>query len=394
MLGAALFFGLVGCVAPRPGPSRAVPRSPSARVFDGAMGGPPLRILLKIGGRGLKASAPDGLELWSESGVALAQIPEASHARLEARSGHLTLDGDDLGVAKAWVRALEKGQDVRVDGRRYRGGLVLEAVGGRLALVNVVGLEDYLRGVLPPEVGPQGPAQALEAQAVAARSFAVAEAEEASGRDWDLEDGAQSQMYGSRDAERPATDAAVRATRGQVLEWRGKVAHAFFHSNSGGWTADAGEVWKGHATPDYLSGVLDTWSENQRHYRWNCSMSLAEAGSLLARAGLLRGALADVEPLSRSSSGRWVALNLVDTEGRSAHVGANEFRRALGADRVRSTRFSVRRVGDRLVFDGRGWGHGVGMSQEGAFAMARAGWDYRAILYFYYPGTSLARVGE
>jgi stage II sporulation protein D len=394
-LGAALFFALAGCSAPilrgTPGGTRwAAPAGGEAEREDG----PPLRVLLKLGSGGLRASAPGGLRLCAWNGAGLCEIPADGKARLSVLGGRLFMNGARLDEAAALIQPLLPDEAVRVGGRRYRGRLLIEALGNRLALVNVVGLEDYLRGVLPSEVESGGPAEALKAQAVAARSFALAEMRDSSSKAWDLDNSSDSQVYGSREAETAATDTAVRSTRGEVLAWHGGVAHAFFHGNSGGYTADEAEVWGGSASPDYLQGVPDPWSEHQRHSTWTAAVPLAEAETLLGRAGLWTGVLTAVLPRDRSASGRWARIVLVDGLGRTSTVSANAFRRAFGADRVRSTRFDVRVEDEALVFDGQGWGHGVGMSQEGAFAMAKSGWDYRAILYFYYPGTYLARLRE
>ncbi len=379
-----------GCASP--GPSRSGDQAgPPPLRLDGLR----LRVLLRMGPDGLRASAPGGLKLEAPDGTVLAELPATARAGLEARGGQIALNGEGLHASRAWVLPLRPGEAVRVEGRRYRGGLLLEALAGRLALVNVVGLEDYLRGVLPREVEARGPMEALEAQAVAARSFAVWELGRSAGKAWDLDDSSDSQVYGSREAERPATDRAVRETRGQVLAWKGRVARTYFHSNSGGATANAGEVWgSGAPTPPYLRGVDDPWSEGGPHYRWKWSVPLEEAGQRLRAAGLLKGGLRAVRPGARSWNGRWRTLVLVDDSGRTHKVGANAFREALGPDRLRSTHFSLADRDGILEFRGRGWGHGVGLSQEGAFAQARAGWDYRAILYFYYPGTTLATLRE
>jgi stage II sporulation protein D len=394
-LGAALFFGLAGCAAPilRETPTGTRWERPSIERAEGE-DGPPLRVLLKFGSHGLRASAPGGLRLCAWSGAGLCEIPADGKARLSVKDGRLYMNGGELAGGAALIQPLLPDEAVRVGGRRYRGRLLIEALGNRLALLNVVGLEDYLRGVLPSEVEAGGPAEALKAQAVAARSFALAEMRESASKAWDLDNSSDSQVYGSREAETAATDGAVRSTRGEVLAWHGGVAHAFFDGNSGGYTADEAEVWGGEASPEYLQGVPDPWSEHQRHSTWTATVPCAEAEVLLHKAGLWTGLLAAVVPRDRSRSGRWARIELVDGQGRTATVSANAFRRAFGADRVRSTRFDVRVQDDALVFDGRGWGHGVGMSQEGAFAMAKSGWDYRAILYFYYPGTYLALLRE
>ena len=404
-LGAALLLsGLAGCVSqPLRFPEAATVElrrppaeelAPAWAAGEEAPDGPPLRVLLRRGSQGLRLAAPGGLRLYGPLGSTLAELPAKGKAGLSARDGQLMMNGRGLGSGVALVGPLRRNEAVRVGGRRYRGHLVLKALGGQLALVDVVGLEDYLKGVLPSEVSGLGPIEALKAQAVAARSFAVVQMQESAGKAWDLDNSADSQVYGGVQDETAAADAAVRSTRGAILAFGRAVAHTFFHSNSGGHTADAGEVWASKDPPSYLFGVMDSWSEDQPHYTWSSTIPRAEAEALLHKAGLWDGFLEDVVGRERSESERWIKVDLIGHDGRRFPINANEFRRALGADRVRSTRFKVRLRGDDLVFDGTGWGHGVGLSQEGAFAMARSRRTFRDILYFYYPGTHLASLRE
>jgi stage II sporulation protein D len=358
----------------------------SVQTLDGL----PLRVLLRRGVQGLKVSCPGGLRLLSADGRQLAELPPLGHARLGAQGGGIVLDGRDLGGDSARILPLQSGTEVRVAGRRYRGRLWLKAIGGQLALVNQVGLEDYLKGVLPSEIPASWPSESLKAQAVAARSFALAKAQKAVQEPWDLDDSTSSQAYHGADGEQAAPSNAVDATRGRVLSWNRMVVEAFFHSNSGGRTADASEVWGGQA-PAYLRGEMDSASEDQPHYAWSATVPMEEAQRRLEAAGLWKGFLGDVQGHERSDSDRWISVEL-SGGGNRRLVSGNAFRMALGADRLRSTNFRVRVRGDALEFEGLGWGHGVGMSQEGAKVLAAQGVGYRGILEHYYPGTRLAQL--
>jgi stage II sporulation protein D len=357
-----------------------------------ALNGTPLRVLLRRGVQGLKISAPGGLRLvHPRTHEALVELPPQGHGRLGSLAGGLAFNGKGLGLDFALVEPLVDGQAVKVAGRRYRGYLGLQVSGSQLLLLNIVGMEDYLRGVLPSEIPSDWPLEALKAQAVAARSFAASHIGKAK-QAWDVDDSVSSQVYKGLGEERPKSSAAVDATRGLVLTHAGKVLEAFFHSNSGGHTADVSEVWGGSSRVMY--GVLDTYSEDQKHYAWNASVPLEEAQRRLERAGLWSGGLLEeILGGEESDSGRWLTVKL-SGGGKVKAVKAAELRNALGVDRLRSTRFRVRTRGDVLVFDGLGWGHGVGLSQEGALVQAQQGWTSRRILAFYYPGASLARLGE
>jgi stage II sporulation protein D len=402
-LGCLLLLGLGACAGlpeEGAGPQQVqmvVGRGPAAKEAPQAedrlqsLDGLPLRVLLRRGQQGLKVSCPGGLRLVAADGRALVELPPLGRASLGAVDGRLRFNERDLGCDAARVLPLEEGTTVTVAGRSYRGRLWLKAVGGQLALVNQVGLEDYLKGVLPSEIPASWPPESLKAQAVAARSFAVAKAQKAIQQPWDLDDSTASQAYKGADGEQDAPSKAVDATRGQVLCWAQSVVEAYFHSNSGGYTADAAEVWGGPAPP-YLRGEPDDASEDQPHYAWNAELPLEEAQRKLEAAGLWQGFLAGVRGEERSDSGRWVTVVLVGDGEHRKLLSANAFRMALGADRLRSTNFKVKVKGDALVFEGLGWGHGVGLSQEGARALALRGSKCRGILEHYYPGTRLAQL--
>lgn len=364
---------------------------PAALRRSTELNGPALRVLLRHAAQGLKIACPGGLRLRDpESGSVIATLPARGHARLGASAGQLAYNGRGTGLSFALVEPLHDGDSLKAAGHRYRGSLGLQASGDQLLLINVVGLEDYLKGVLPSEIPSDWPLEAQKAQAVAARSFALAHRNN-SKQPWDVDDSVSSQVYKGLDAERPLPSQAVDETRDIVLSFRGKIIEAFFHSNSGGYTADVAEVWGSKI--DYLQGVLDSYSIDQQHYRWSATIPRDQAEHALVKAGLWDGYLEEIVGRDKSDSSRWLTVDLYG-HGQRKRIKAQALRQALGVDRLRSTHFGVRVRGDDFVFDGRGWGHGVGLSQEGAGAQAKLGWRYDRILRFYYPGTRLARLSH
>src|SRR5207237_7831650 len=153
-----------------------------------------------------------------------------------------------------------------VDGRAYHGVLVVYSGGGRLAVVNSVDLEDYVRGVIADEMPHRWPLAALEGQSVAARSYALATMHP--GRRFDLFADDRSQMYGGMGAETPGTLYAASQTEGRILTWEGHVATTFFFSTSGGRTADVRDVWPGAAPAPYLRSVPDPYDAGSPHHVW------------------------------------------------------------------------------------------------------------------------------
>ncbi len=287
-------------------------------------------------------------------------------------------------------------------GRRYRGAIDLVPDGGAVAVINRVGLEDYLRGVVPGEIGSRDPRDraALQAQAVAARSYAAARMGERRAM-YDVTATVSDQVYGGQSAERPATDDAVRDTRGLVLTWGDRIITAPYHSHGGEVTAAPGEVWK-RASEPYLQAVSDRtasggcFCDASGNRGWERRFSFVELEALLQRYGRdagvsLVGEVRAVRVSSRGPSGRVTALEIETGAGR-AIVRGNDIRSVLRRDGaiLPSTSFQLEVVGPLVVLRGVGNGHGVGMSQWGAIGRARAGQDARTILAAYYPGTRLA----
>ena len=278
-----------------------------------------------------------------------------------------------------------------VDGRRYRGAIEVSEGAEGIRVVNEVPLEAYVAGTLLGEVGAGWGAAALEAQAVATRSYALhrraqaARAVRGAGA-FDVESGTLGQVYLGMDGESQVVWDAVDATRGEVLTFGGEAILAAFHGTAGGRTASAAEVW-GAPLPYLVSQPVEGEEESPDTY-WRTSVDADELAAALASAGRPVGRVRSVAVASRTPSGRCAALRIQGSRG-AAEIPAEALRSALGEARIRSTLFAVRPVPDGFVFVGSGRGHGVGMSQWGARVMAERGADYRAILRRFYPGAEL-----
>jgi stage II sporulation protein D len=213
-------------------------------------------------------------------------------------------------------------------GRRYRGSIQVDVTGGKLRAINVVGLEQYLYGVVPAEMPSAWSPEALKAQAVVARSYALAVRKTGA---FDLYPDTRSQMYLGIDHEKPSTNAAVDATAGKVVLYNGQVAKTYFSSSSGGRTAASQDVW-GTAVP-YLVSVPDPYDTISPYHNWG---PFAFTGAKLGKVLRVPGRLVDVQP-ELNSSGRVSSLTAVGTTG-SVVVQSADLRRRLA---LRSTWFSV-----------------------------------------------------
>jgi len=235
--------------------------------------------------------------------------------------------------------------------------------------------------------------ETLKAQAVVARTYALHQARSRSERGFDLEAGTHGQVYGGLDAAHPAAVAAARATRGERLTWRDQPILAVYHSASGGQTASAEEVW-GRAVPYLISHPVENEEDSPDTY-WRARVSGPTLMRALEPLGIHVGPVRALRVLERSRSGRVLRVSVRGARG-TEELDARALRSALGDTVIRSTMFQIRAEGPDFVLVGSGYGHGVGMSQWGAEAMARRGASYRQILAAFYPGTQLTgpRVGS
>jgi len=364
-------------------------------------------------------TATDAWRLIDRDGRVAAEGRAGDLLSLSSQAGTLTL-AEPAGARREFAApvslvAVKPEAMISVNQRRYRGSLSILAADSGVRIVNRVGVEAYLRGVVPRELGVRGAGDraALEAQAVAARSYAVARIGNTT-RAYDVAASTTDQVYGGVDAENAVADAAVAATEGLVLTYNGRVVSAPYHSTCGGSTAAADEIWRSQNEP-YLQRVSDRIPGTDRYYcdiaprfRWERSwradsLTIVVERYLRSYAQVPPGNVGEVRRVdvdSKTPSGRVAALWVETSRGRYRLRG-NDIRyvlRSPSGELLNSTYFSPEVVSSpdgrltRLTVRGLGYGHGVGMCQWGAIGRARAGQDFRTILRTYFPGTTVARV--
>jgi stage II sporulation protein D len=320
-----------------------------------------------------------------------------------------------LWVERTLAFELVNDADVTWQQKSYRGALLFVATDTAILVVNRLDVEDYLRGVLPLEIGARRTSDhaAVEAQAVAARSFTYTRMLASGARDFDVRATESDQVYGGTGVETFWGDLAVAATAGWVLSHRGEVVTGPYHSACGGSTALPSETWRG-GQDGFLRAVSDTnpqtgkpWCDLAPRAQWERRLSATDLASAVARHApayttLPPGAaqsIRDVRIDGRTTSNRARAV-VLSTGAGDVTLRTNDVRyvlRPVGGDLLPSTAITIateRDAGGRLqavVMRGRGNGHGVGLCQWGAIARARAGADFRAILKAYYPGAEITR---
>lgn len=382
-------------------------------------GHPVVRVALNTAAAAAALSATGGWRLYARNGESVLARSDANDVwtvrRVAGGLQAVRADGLQSAVREGpfVARPDERGSILKFGGRRYRGEVAVFATDSGLLVVNRVPMEDYLRGVVPLEIGNRTMAElgAVQAQAVAARSYAYVRLNRGDGRVFDVQSTVSDQVYGGADAERDVSDQGVSSTAGLVLLFAGRVVNAPYHSTCGGSTAEAPEVWRSAGEP-YLQRVSDRIPGTDRFY---CDVSPRFSWSKSLRADTLAAALARhlghyasvpsggvgtvrrVEIDGHTPSGRVATMAIVTDRGRYL-LRANDIRfvmRRPGGEILNSTYFSVDtelgRTGGiaRITLRGRGYGHGIGMCQWGAIGRARAGEDFRTILRTYYPGTTV-----
>ena len=300
------------------------------------------------------------------------------------------------------------------NGKRYRGDLIVTPTDSGLLVVNRLPMDDYLRGVVPLEIGNRTAAEfaAVQAQAVAARTYAYKHLNDS--RAFDMYATVQDQVYGGTDAEKPQADSAVTTTADVVVLYAGQPITTPYHSTCGGSTAAVSEVWYSQPDEPYLRPVSDRIPGTDHFYcdpspRFSWTQSFDGAGlravmeKYLAaytnapKAGV--GRITDLRELGRTPSGRLAAL-AVQTDSGTYTLRGNDIRFVLRDPKgaiLNSTFISIARETSggevsSLSVNGRGYGHGIGMCQWGAIGRARAGQNFRTILETYYPGTTIGRI--
>lgn len=273
---------------------------------------------------------------------------------------------------------------------KYRGGLdiVLNDKNSFL-VVNVIDIEDYIRGVLYHEVTNRWPMEAMKAQAVAVRGYAMYQIEQNKDRPFDVTSDIYSQVYGGRTAERYRTNLAANRTAGEVLTFNGKILPTFFHSNCGGHTENASELWNFDLAP--LKGVLCPYCDLAPHSFWKRNFNLRAVHAKLLEKGVKISSLKEIKIVKRNESNRVTQLELISREGTSTFISGKDFRQFLGPNDIKSNNYDIVMRGYYFDMIGRGWGHGVGMCQWGAHAMAQKRFNYKEILEFYYRGATLEK---
>lgn len=307
-----------------------------------------------------------------------------------AYSGGILLGNIRSNTNKLFIKSYDT--PAIINGRLFRGTIqFIKDDDRKLSVINHIDLEDYIKGISVRELSHYWPRQALLAHVIVFRTFALYKMQENIQKDYDLTSDIYSQVYGGGAAERYRVNKVVEETKGLVLTYQGKIFPAFYHATCAGHTEDASSLWNINIAP--LKGVDCGFCGDSPHFKWHNVLSAEETKNLLRKAGYPIENIKDITILGRNKSGRITNLKIV-TDKKDITITAKDFRNILGPNIIRSTNFNVDVVDNELVFEGYGWGHGVGLCQWGGYFMAKQGRSYQEILKYYYPGTEISLIVE
>lgn len=362
----------------------------------------------------------------------------------ESRDKILTLKKNDSII----IGSKDRESIVQVDKSRYRDYIYFLVKDTKIYIINHIYMERYLYGVVPREIPASAPMEALKAQAVVARSYAYSSLNNHKSEGYHLCNTTHCQVYGGIDGEKPSTNQAVDNTYGDYVSYNGKVISTPYHSNSGGYTEDSDKVWGGSSP--YLVGVKDIYSTNSPNSTWTTSITSRELGNKFLQSGIDMGEILDIKIIKKTDSNRVKDIRIIGSK-KEQTISGDKFRSILGTTYLKSTLFDIEKSGSSLspkivyaidgysnvakkvdlgniytldfkenqtvsrgsvrrikgnsestdiegtfisqnkafILEGKGYGHGVGMSQYGAMEMAKQGFDYKDIIKHYYTGVEI-----
>lgn len=355
-------------------------------------------------------------------------------------------DYEDMVIGSANKRSSQ----IRLEDSFYRGYIFFDTNGRELVAINYISLEEYLYGVVAREMPATFNIEALKAQAIASRTYSLYNIDKHKGEGYNLCDTTHCQVYGGIDGEHENTNRAVDESRGRVIEYNQQIINSVYHANSGGHTRDSKEAWGGDLP--YLRGVRDRYSEGVASSTWSYSISPFQLFKNMEDNGIKIGFPLDIEIVERSPADRVEKIKIIGQYGEKT-LNEGQYKEVFGAGNFRTTWFSIYRevgniekdlygiggqfsyakdininrsyvitedFGKRLIgrrevniigkhgiksleggdilsgsdfiLQGKGYGHGVGMSQWGAASMAKQGFDHEEIIKHYYRDVEVNRI--
>ncbi len=367
---------------------------------------------------------PYDWEVWVKEHIKIPQLIKSTHQKIRVYKSVVPyLDQDTEKISLKGPITLQAPDGLRWDNGIYSGPFTIQLDAyGSWTLIEHVPLERYLNGVVPYEIGPNSPEAALAAQAVLARTWAIANSHRFKVDGYNLCSDTQCQVYKAPSKSNQKIKMAIQKTAGKILTWKHKPINTVYHATNGGVMASLDEAWSTNPVP-YLRMRLDGpkhWSRqvdlplsNEKYlksflfskseafgsdhplFRWNRTLEVSEISQQLNKAHKASSSFypKKIKVFTRGPSGRVTSLKIESNTGSEIFLKLDEIRRVLR--QLPSTLFVVKEIKEgKWLFSGGGFGHGAGMSQSGAIELAKKGWTTKQILSHYYPKTKYGFLPE
>ena len=338
-----------------------------------------LKVAIKKQVESVKIGSSTNAIVKDGAGKQLGQLNSMSALAAKLNDNQITL-ANRVSAGELVVEPEDNGY-VWIGDRWYRGTTRLILQDNGITAINHVDLEQYLYSVVGAEAVSSWPIEALKAQAVAARSYALYKRNMESNGIYDVDTTISTQVYKGLDSEYTTTHEAVNSTLGQIMTYNNEVILAAFHSSSGGYTENVEDVWT--SPLPYLRSVVD-YDHESPVFEWQQVIPVSKIRSLVAGIGKIKG----LQPAKMTPRGRVITMKITGDRG-TAMVSGKKLRKTLD---LRSTLFRVSTDGNNLHIKGRGFGHGLGLSQWGAYYLAQQGVNYHQILAHYYQSANLSEI--
>jgi len=351
-----------------------------------------IRILVQRDKPQIQVSVPAPFEVFDDRGHLVTRGSKLAGATIRPVVQGIQWWAEIVPTRFLLVQSMGNGIRVGASGVYRDAVLIYKNSKGKLDVVNKLGLDDYLKGVIPFEGNPTWTLESLKAQTVASRTFALTRVIARQKEEYDVSSGVISQVYAGKEIENAKTSEAVDATRGEVLLYKGKLFPAYFHSTCGGATTAADLVWRVKPHPA-LAGVECKFCQKSPHYKWEAVITPAEIKQKLAKEGMPVDEVLGIRTDKIDKTGRAHKFVIQSTWAEKT-VDADGFRVWIDPMRLKSNLITKIRANDdgNFVFKGKGWGHGVGMCQYGMKYLGELGYGYREILGYYYPGAQVTKL--
>ena len=338
-----------------------------------------LKVAIKKEVNSVKIGSSTNAIVKDGAGKQLGELNPMSALAAKYNNKQITLA--DRVIAKELIVEPENDGYVWIGDRWYRGTTRLILQDNGITAINNVDLEQYLYSVVGAEAVSSWPIAALKAQAVAARSYALYKRNVESNGIYDVDTTIGTQVYKGLDSEYTTTHEAVNSTLGQIMTYNNEVILAAFHSSSGGYTENVEDIWT--SPLPYLRSVVD-YDHESPVFEWQQIVPVSKIRNLVAGIGKVKG----LQPAEITPRGRVITMKVTGDRGTTT-ISGKKLRKTLD---LRSTLFRVSTDGDNLHIKGRGFGHGLGLSQWGAYYLAQQGVNYHQILAHYYQSASLNKI--